>query len=149
MAIQGPIPVHFGQVFPHGCFIVGEVEQVKDFDASSKGRTVYAKDKNTGELVWQVAVMDADPTVKAGQKTVSVKILSPIQPVVPAALPGLPFVPVEFDGMTATAYVNQNTGRLAWSIRATSMRPPRSAATPARQSAPAPVKETAGKDVAA
>ncbi|MFI6458275.1 tyrosine-type recombinase/integrase [Streptosporangium amethystogenes] len=68
MAIQGPIPVRFEQVFPHGCFIVGEVEQVKDFDASSKGRTVYAKDKNTGELVWQVAVMDADPTVKAGTR---------------------------------------------------------------------------------
>ncbi|GAA3421738.1 plasmid replication, integration and excision activator [Streptosporangium vulgare] len=144
MAIQGPIPVHFEQVFPHGCFIVGEVEQVKDFDASSKGRTVYAKDKNTGELVWQVAVMDADPTVKAGQKTVSVKILSPVQPTVPAALPGLPFVPVEFDGMTATAYVAQNTGRLAWSIRATSMRPPRTAASPAKASA-----STAGKDVAA
>ncbi|MGW0594470.1 plasmid replication, integration and excision activator [Streptosporangium sp. NPDC002607] len=149
MAIQGPIPISFTQVFPHGCFIVGEVEQVKDFDASSKGRTVYAKDKNTGELVWQVAVMDADPTVKAGQKTVSVKILSPVQPVVPAALPGLPFVPVEFDGMTATAYVAQNTGRLAWSIRATSMRAPRSATAPARQSASASVKETAGKDVAA
>ena len=70
MAIQGPIPISFEQVFPHGCYIVGEVEQVKDFDASTNGRTVYAKDKNTGELVWQVAVMDADPTVKAGQKTV-------------------------------------------------------------------------------
>ncbi|MEU0485962.1 plasmid replication, integration and excision activator [Streptosporangium sp. NPDC006013] len=149
MAIQGPIPISFTQVFPHGCYVVGEVEQVKDFDASSKGRTVYAKDKNTGELVWQVAVMDADPTVKAGQKTVAVKILSPTQPVVPAALPGLPFVPVEFDGMTVTAYVGQNTGRLAWSIRATAMRAPRSAAAPARQSAPTSAKETAGKDVAA
>ncbi|MEU0479355.1 hypothetical protein ABZ260_09255 [Streptosporangium sp. NPDC006013] len=85
--------------------------------------------------------MDADPTVKAGQKTVAVKILSPVQPIVPAALPGLPFVPVEFDGMTATAYVAQNTGRLAWSIRATAMRPPRTTA--------APVKASAGKDVAA
>jgi len=143
MALQGPIPVSFHQVFPHGCYVVGEVEQVKDFDASSKGRTVYAKDKTTGELVWQVAVMDADPTVKAGQKTVAVKILSPVQPVVPASsLPGLPFVPVEFDGMTATAYVGQNTGRLAWSIRATAMRPPRSAAPAAKAAA-------AGKDVAA
>ncbi|SNT62867.1 hypothetical protein SAMN05216276_109416 [Streptosporangium subroseum] len=141
MAIQGPIPISFEQVFPHGCYIVGEVEQVKDFDASNNGRTVYAKDKNTGELIWQVAVMDADPTVKAGQKTVSVKILSPVQPIPPAALPGLPFVPVEFDAMTVTAYVGQNTGRLAWSIRARAMRAPRTAA-PARQAA-------AGKDVAA
>ncbi|MEV4248068.1 plasmid replication, integration and excision activator [Streptosporangium canum] len=144
MAIQGPIPIGFDQVFPHGCYIVGEVEQVKDFDASTGGRTVYAKDKTTGELVWQVAVMDADPTVKAGQKTVSVKILSPVQPVPPAPLPGLPFVPVEFDHMTVTAYVSQNTGRLAWSIRARAMRAPRTAAVPA------PVKNTvtAGKEAA-
>ncbi|WP_031158429.1 hypothetical protein [Streptosporangium roseum] len=143
MAIQGPIPVSFDQVFPHGCYIVGEVEQVKDFDASSKGRTVYAKDKTTGEPVWQVAVMDADPTVKAGQKTVSVKILSTVQPVPPAPLPGLPFVPVEFDAMTVTPYVGQNTGRLAWSIRARAMRAPRTAAAPAKQSA------ATSKDIAA
>ncbi|ACZ83721.1 hypothetical protein [Streptosporangium roseum] len=145
MAIQGPIPIGFDQVFPHGCYIVGEVEQVKDFDASTNGRTVYAKDKTTGELVWQVAVMDADPTVKAGQKTVSVKILSPVQPVPPAPLPGLPFIPVEFDAMTVTPYVGQNTGRLAWSIRARAMRAPRSAAAPApvKNAAAAAVKEVA------
>ncbi|MGJ6962774.1 plasmid replication, integration and excision activator [Streptosporangium sp. G11] len=137
MAIQGPIPVSFDQVFPHGCYIVGEVEQVKDFTASTGGRTVYAKDKNTGELVWQVAVMDADPTLKATQKTVAVKILSPVQPVPPLPLPNMPFVPVEFDGMTATAYVNQNTGRLAWSLRARAMRAPRSAAASTKQSAAA------------
>ncbi|OUC97405.1 plasmid replication, integration and excision activator [Streptosporangium minutum] len=146
MAIQGPIPISFDQVFPHGCYIVGEVEQVKDFDASTNGRTVYAKDKTTGEPVWQVAVMDADPTVKAGQKTVAVKILSTVQPVPPASLPGLPFVPVEFEAMTVTPYVGQNTGRLAWSIRARAMRAPRTAA------APAPVKNAtaaATKEVAA
>ncbi|MBB2914813.1 hypothetical protein FHS43_006125 [Streptosporangium becharense] len=143
MAIHGPIPVTFEQVFPHGCYIVGEVEQVKDFDASSGGRTVFAKDKTTGELIWQVAVMDADPGVKAGQKTVSVKLLSAVQPVVPPALPGLPFVPVEFDGMTVTPYVAQNTGRLAYSIRATALRAPRTTGTagPAKQNGA--VKEAA------
>ncbi|MER7506698.1 plasmid replication, integration and excision activator [Nonomuraea pusilla] len=140
MAIQGPIPINFEQVFPHGCYIVGEVEQVKDFDASTSGRTVYAKDKTTGELIWQVAVMDADPALKAGQKTVAVKILAPVQPVPPPSLPGLPFTPVEFDGMSVTPYVSQ-AGRLAWSIRATAMRAPRSAATPA--------KAATGKEVAA
>ncbi|SDM39990.1 hypothetical protein SAMN05421874_1741 [Nonomuraea maritima] len=38
MALQGPIPVTFAMVFPHGCYIVGEVEPVKDFDASTGGR---------------------------------------------------------------------------------------------------------------
>ncbi|MEV0582650.1 plasmid replication, integration and excision activator [Nonomuraea sp. NPDC050310] len=126
MAIQGPIPVHFEQVFPHGCFLVSEVEQVKDFDASTKDRVVYAKDKTTGELVWQVAVMDGDPTVKLSQKTVAVKILSPTQPIVPPAPASGPMiVPVEFDGMTVTPYVAMNTGRLAYSLRATGIRAPR------------------------
>ncbi|GGK60999.1 hypothetical protein Ppa06_25080 [Planomonospora parontospora subsp. parontospora] len=141
MALQGPIPVSFDQVFPHGCYLVGEVEQVKDFDASTSSRTVYAKDKTTGELVWQIAVMDADPAVKISQKTVAVKILSPVQPVPPPPVPGLPITPVEFDGMTVTPYVNQSTGRLAYSIRATSMRAPRTAA-PAKHA-------PAGKDIAA
>ncbi|MFC7645499.1 plasmid replication, integration and excision activator [Streptosporangium lutulentum] len=81
MALQGPIPVTFDMVFPHGCYIVGEVEPVKDFDASTNGRFVQSRDKSTGEPMWQVAVMDADPTVKPGQKTVAVKILTPVQPV--------------------------------------------------------------------
>ncbi|QYC44294.1 hypothetical protein Nocox_33630 [Nonomuraea coxensis DSM 45129] len=142
MAIQGPIPISFDHVFPHGCYLVGEVEQVKDFTASTNGRTVYAKDKTTGELVWQVAVMDADPAVKLAQKTVAVKILSPVQPVPPPTPAGLPITPVEFEGMTVTPYVAQNTGRLAYSIRARGMRVPRNVAAPSKQTG-------AGKEAAA
>ncbi|MFG1962476.1 plasmid replication, integration and excision activator [Nonomuraea sp. NPDC049028] len=136
MALQGPIPVTFDMVFPHGCYIVGEVEPVKDFDASTNGRFVQARDKQTGELVWQVTVMDADPSLKAAQKTVAVKILSPVQPVPPAPMPGLPFTPVDFDHMAVTPYVNQ-AGRLAYSIKVREMRAPRPAA-----------KTTATKDAA-
>ncbi|MGW4637062.1 plasmid replication, integration and excision activator [Sphaerisporangium sp. NPDC004334] len=131
MALQGPIPINFEQVFPHGCYIVGEVEPVKDFEASTGGKFVQGRDKNTGELVWQVAVMDADPTVKAAQKTVAVKILAPVQPVPPVSMAGLPFTPVEFDGMTVTPYVHQATGRLAYSIRAREMHAPRPIGKPA------------------
>ncbi|MFF4623677.1 plasmid replication, integration and excision activator [Nonomuraea jabiensis] len=126
MALQGPIPVTFDMVFPHGCYIVGDVEPVKDFDASTNGRFVQTRDKQSGELVWQVSVMDADPTLKAAQKTVSVKLLSPTQPVPPAPMAGLPFTPVEFDQMTATPYVNQ-AGRLAYSIKVREMHAPRPA----------------------
>ncbi|MEW9554541.1 plasmid replication, integration and excision activator [Nonomuraea sp. NPDC050783] len=126
MALQGPIPVAFQQVFPAGCYAVGEVEPVRDFDASTSGRDVQARDKQTQEPVWQIAVMDADPTVKASQKTVAVKVVSATRPVPPAAMSGLPFTPVEFDGMTVTPYVNQQ-GRLAYSIRAREMRAPRPA----------------------
>ena len=31
MALKGPIAVTFEQVFPHGCYVVGEVEKVKEF----------------------------------------------------------------------------------------------------------------------
>ncbi|SEN21436.1 plasmid replication, integration and excision activator [Nonomuraea pusilla] len=124
MALQGPIPVTFDMVFPYSCYIVGDVEPVKDFDASTNGRFVQARDKQTAELVWQVSVMDADPTLKAAQKTLAVKILSPVQPTPPAAMPGLPFTPVEFDQVTVTPYVN-GAGRLAYSIRVREMRAPR------------------------
>jgi len=122
MALQGPIPVNFDKVFPHGCYVVGEVTGVKDFDAK---RDVQATDKQTGLPVWAVPVMDADPTLKAAQKTVTVKILSQVQPTVPPPLPGLNISPAEFDGIEVTPYVHQGTGRLAYSIRAREMRAPR------------------------
>lgn len=124
MALQGPIPISFDQVFPEGCYAVGGVEPVYDFDASTKDRKVQARDKNSGEPVWQIAIMDADPTVKASQKTVALKITSMVQPAPPPPINGMPFTPVEFDGMTVTPYVNQQ-GRLAYSIKAREMRAPR------------------------
>ncbi|MFI6537378.1 plasmid replication, integration and excision activator [Nonomuraea sp. NPDC050547] len=133
MALQGPIPVTYEMLFPHGCYLVGDVEPVKDFDASTNGRFVQARDKQSQEPVWQVAVMDADPTVKAAQKTVAVKILASVQPVPPPAMPGLPFTPVRFDHITVTPYVNAS-GRLAYSIRVREM-------TAVRPAAPKPVRE--------
>ncbi|WP_433348319.1 plasmid replication, integration and excision activator [Microtetraspora malaysiensis] len=135
MSLQGPIPVTFDMVFPHGCYVVGEVEPVKDFDASTNGRFVQARDKQTGEPVWQVAVMDADPTLKPAQKTVAVKILSAVQPIPPAPVAGVPFTPVEFDGVSVTPYVNSNTNRLAYSIRVREMRPVRTGKTGGKEAA--------------
>jgi hypothetical protein len=137
MALQGPIPVTFAMVFPHGCYVVGQVEPVKDFDASTNGRFVQSRDKQTSELVWQVAVLDGDPALKPAQKTVAVKILAPVQPVPPSPMPGLPFTPVEFDGISVTPYVNGN-GRLACSIKVREMRAPHQTTAPAK----------AGKDAA-
>ncbi|MBB2913159.1 hypothetical protein FHS43_004457 [Streptosporangium becharense] len=76
-----------------------------DFEASTQDRPVPARDKATGELMWSVPVMDADPSVKAAAKSVAVKVISPVEPVIPPAPPamaGLPFVPVEFEGLTVT-----------------------------------------------
>jgi hypothetical protein len=120
MALQGPIPVEFGQVFPRGAFAAGAFEPVRDFDASKAGgRFVQSKDKATGLPLWQVDVIDADPAAR--DKRARVKIAAADQPVLPAATGGLPFVPVEFTGLTVTPYVNQG-GRLAYSLRATGVR---------------------------
>jgi hypothetical protein len=121
MALQGAIPVEFGHVFPHGVFAAGSFEAVRDFDASSGDRFVQSKDKTTGLPLWSVEVIDADPEARA--KTVKVKVAAQAEPVLPAAPAGMPFVPVEFMGLTVTPYVNQ-AGRLAYSLRATGVRAP-------------------------
>src|SRR5229473_5890886 len=100
MAVQGPIPVEFGQVFPRGVFAAGGFEPVRDFEASKGGRFVQSKDKATGLPLWVVDVIDGDP--QARDKTARVKVAAPDQPVLPPAHPGMPFVPVEFAGLTVT-----------------------------------------------
>jgi hypothetical protein len=126
VAITNKIPVRFGDVFPHGAFVVGEVEPVRDFEKSTRERAVQATDRDTGMPVWSVSVLDPDPDARKDAKTVTVKILAPVQPVPPEAAPGLPVRPVEFDGMTVTPYLNENGGRprVAYSLRATGMRAP-------------------------
>jgi hypothetical protein len=126
MAIKGAIPMGHDDVFPHGCFMVGEVAAMRDFDRSTKDQAIQAIDRDTGELVWTVDVIDADP--EARDKTVRVKITAPVQPVPPETAPGLPFRPIEFDGLTATPYVQTTAGgraKLAWSFRASGMRAPK------------------------
>lgn len=130
MAIKSAIQMTHGDVFPHGCYVVGEVEAMRDFDRSTKEQAVQAVDRETGLLLWTVDVVDADP--EARDRTVRIKLLAPVRPVPPAAIEGAPFRPVEFEGLTATPYVQTTAsgrGRLAWSFRASGMRAPaRSAA---------------------
>jgi len=94
MALQGPIPVEFATVFAHGAFAAGVFEPVRDFDASSGDRFVQAKDKATGQPLWVVEVIDADPAAR--DKTAKVKVAAQAQPTLPAAPAGMLFVPVEF-----------------------------------------------------
>src|SRR4029453_954039 len=98
MAIKGAIQMSHGDVFPHGCYMVGDVQAMRDFDRSTKEQAVQAVDRETGLLVWTVEVVDADP--EARERTVRVKVLAPVQPVPPEAAEGVPFRPVEFDSLT-------------------------------------------------
>jgi hypothetical protein len=121
VALQGPIPVEFGLIFPAGAFAAGSFEPVRNFEASSGDRFVQSADKVTGFPLWVIEVIDPDP--QARTRAVKVKVAAPAQPVLPASPPGAPFTAVEFTGMTLTAYVNQ-AGRLAWSVKATGVRAP-------------------------
>jgi hypothetical protein len=129
MAIKGAIRMEHGDAFPYGSFVVGEVQAMRDFDRSTREQAVQAVDRETGVLVWTVDVVDADP--EARERTVRVKLTAPVQPVPPEAAAGVPFRPVEFDGLTATPYVQtlaSGRGKLTWSFRATGMRAPGRAA---------------------
>ncbi|HUY47887.1 MAG TPA: plasmid replication, integration and excision activator [Streptosporangiaceae bacterium] len=120
MAVQGPIPVEFGHVFPRGVFAAGGFEPVRDFEASKGGRFVQSKDKASGLPLWVVEVIDGDTSAR--DKTARVKVAAADQPVLPSPAAGAaPFVPVEFTGLTVTPYVNQ-AGRLAYSLKAVGVR---------------------------
>jgi hypothetical protein len=122
MALQGPIPIEFGLVFPDGAFAASGFEPVRDFDASTGERFVQSADKGSGVPLWQVEVIDADQ--RARTRTVKVKVAAQVQPVLPSyPAAGSPFVPVEFTGMTVTPYVTQ-AGRMAYSLKATGVKAP-------------------------
>ena len=75
-----------------------------------------------------------DAQENARQRTVKVKIAAQVQPVLPPPPPGQPFTPAEFDGMTATPWVDSSRcpgdgkrkcgARLAYSFKATGVRAP-------------------------
>ena len=130
MALQGAIPVEFGAAFPHGAFVVGEVMPVNDFEKSTKEKPVQQRDKNTGMPLWTVPVLDPDPDARKGQREINIKVAAEFQPVPPDTLPGLPFRPAEFTGLTVTPYLDENGHRakVAYSYRATGMHAPGGAA---------------------
>ncbi|MEV4756009.1 hypothetical protein AB0J86_12975 [Micromonospora sp. NPDC049559] len=132
------IPVPFDYAFPAGALFLGVGPQV-DFDRRGEADD-QVRDKETGERVWVVRVLDLDPEAgKYGRSEVKVKVIAPQQPVPPA--PGVPAYPpaVQFEGLTLTPYVDsqrckssgQCRARMAYSLRATAMVPVEALATAA------------------
>ena len=87
MALQGPIPVEFGVVFPSGAYAAGAFEPVRNFDASTGEKFVQSADKATGMPMWVIEIIDADPHTR--MRAVKVKVAAQVQPVVPAAPAGI------------------------------------------------------------
>lgn len=133
------IPVPWEYVAPHGALCLG-VEPATDFDKRGQGDD-QLRDKETGQRVWLVKVVDLDP--EAGKFGASnefkVKVVAEQRPVPPAsAVPGYPPL-VEFADVTLTPYVDSQRckgngskcrARQAWSIRAAGMTEPQKAARP-------------------
>ncbi len=135
-AIKVPVPWNY--VAPHGVLCLG-VEPATDFDKRGQGDD-QLRDKDTGERVWLVRVLDLDP--EAGKfgasKEFKVKVVAAQQPVPPAsAVPGYPPM-VEFTDVMLTPYVDSQRckggaskcrSRLAWSIKASAMTAPQQQAS--------------------
>src|SRR3954469_1334503 len=140
MALQGGhrFAVSMGDVFPDGVYAMS-VEQAQDYDEKS-GRRTPSKDKQTGEWVWTVTVIDRDRAEQVREKQVKVKVSAPVMPMLPGEIaPGSGLHPVDFTGLTITPYVVEARGsmgraRLQYSIRATGMyaqgKAPADSATP-------------------
>src|SRR4051794_31574639 len=135
MGVQGPFRVSCGEVFPHGVGVVGAVAPLVDFDRSTRENRVQQRDRDTGLPVWTVDVMDFDP--EARERTFKVKFATPVQPVPPDALEGLPVRPVILEGVTVTPYIKEvsaSISKIAYSLRATGMHAPGKTAKAATES---------------
>ena len=131
MAIARRFKINHDEVFPFGSYLVAEVGPVFDFEKSSKDAKVQQVDKDNGLPLWSVEVLDADPEAAKKSKTVTVKIAARVQPVPPEALPGLPFRPVVFQGLSALPYIDDagKYSRIVWSFKAEAMTAPGKPAT--------------------
>src|SRR4051794_37942680 len=138
MAISRRFPIPFELAFPLGAYLVSEVAPVVDFEKSTRERKVQQVDSETGKLLWQVDVLDADPEAKRSSKTVSVKIPANVQPVPPGNDGLSPFTPVVFEGLTALPWIEQVSeefSKISWSFRAEDMAAPSHRPAPVESSA--------------
>jgi hypothetical protein len=128
MAIQAPLKLNHGETFPHGALALA-VAALNDFDKAQAGvEDPQQRDKDTGERIWVVRVIDNDPDAR--QNELKVKVVAPVMPSLPEPVPGTNLRPVEFEGLTVTPWVEETkTGRtrVAYSLKATGVREPRSA----------------------
>jgi hypothetical protein len=121
------------EVFSHGAYF-RTIEPDNDFDlVRSKASDPQKRDKDSGERLWVVTVLDGDPEARTAE--VKVRIAASVQPVTPSPAPGSPFPQVEFDGLSLLPWVDgqrcknkrhddrECRGRVAYSLRATGMRP--------------------------
>lgn len=104
-------PVEFGEAFPQGLVLMGEVAPDNEYQSREEraaGRPVRQKtDEVTGKRQWKATVTDPSE-VNAKRASFDLVLLADVQPVptTTEVLPG--FRPVELDGLTAEPKVAGN-----------------------------------------
>lgn len=140
MAINGGtrFPVQHDEVFPRGALVMS-VEPIMKFQSAedrARGKAAEPEtDKETGERLWAVVVIDQAAERKT-DAVITVKIAAPYQPVPPEAIPGTDLRPVIFEGLTVTPWLDDKAcrpspagdkhrcrARLGYSLRAKDMNP--------------------------
>jgi hypothetical protein len=142
MAIARKLKLGHDDVFPNGAFVVSEVTPVFDFDRSTRENKVQQVDVDTGLLMWQIDVLDADPEATKKNRTVTVKLLAKVQPVPPSPEGSETFARVVFEGLVATPWIDSSRCRppegskshrcgaqAAWSFKAVGLAAPNKAST--------------------
>ncbi len=86
MSVQGPFKIDCDEQFPHGLFAVAVGGQL-DFEKSqAKAEDPQARDKESGERVWVVRVIDNDPEARTNE--FKVKIIAPHCPTLAGGVAG-------------------------------------------------------------
>ncbi len=128
MSTQAPFKLDCDEQFPHGLFAVAADAQI-DFDkAQAQVPDAQARDKESGERIWVVRVIDNDPDSKSSE--FKVKVIAPHCPTLPDPIPGTNFRPVTFKNLMVTPYVEERANgrsRVAYSFKATSIGSPAAA----------------------
>src|SRR4051812_21776279 len=120
-------PIDHDVMFPEGVYLVGEIQPLTEYQSQedrARNRPVRARiDEATGLPLFKGTF--ADPSAeKDRDKSFSVLFAAKVQPVPPAAVPGMPFRPVVLEGLRVQPRA-ESTGQakwITWVIRATGMR---------------------------
>jgi hypothetical protein len=114
-------------MFPQGLYLVGEIQPLTEYQSQedrARNRPVRPRiDEATGLLLFKG--MFADPSAeKDRDKSFAVLFAAKVQPVPPAAIPGVPFTPVVLEGLKVQprAEASGQAKWITWVVRATGMR---------------------------
>ncbi|WP_246360771.1 hypothetical protein [Haloechinothrix aidingensis] len=119
--------VAFGEAFPKGLVLVGEIEPDNEFQQNRNAAPRQRVDERTGLRQWK-GVFSDPAHVKESEASVKVTFLAEVQPVPSAEefVPGCGMRPVELEGLQVTPKVTGQGEfkKLGWSYFATGFAEP-------------------------